>query len=170
MMRRSMFAAALTAVVALAAATGAGAANAPSPSYQVAGIAFGAPQGTTTSLVGTATGSTGDRAFWRASLVTEPLSGCSTVGSTCAVTGGTLVLNSRNGSQVTGSFDNGSVTLTAQAPGCGTQQFAVNADIGTADNEMNLSAVVTQYRLSFRGTCFALGASVQGSLTVFNVA
>ena len=38
-MRKSMIAAALTAVVVLAAATGAGAATAPSPSYTVAGLA-----------------------------------------------------------------------------------------------------------------------------------
>ena len=49
-MRRSMIAAALTAVVVLAAATGASAANAPSPSYQVSGIATVTPQGTTTWL------------------------------------------------------------------------------------------------------------------------
>ena len=169
-MRRTMFAAALTAVVALAAATGASAANAPSPSYQIAGLAFGAPQGSTTSLGGTATGSAGDRAFWRASLATEPLSGCSTVGSTCAVTGGTLALTSRNGAQVTGSFDMGSVTLTAQAPGCGSEQYTVNASATTTAGDLNLSAVVTEYRWSFRGTCFALGATVQGSLAFFNAA
>ena len=167
-MRRSMFAAVLTATVALAAATGASAANAPSPSYQVAGIALGTQQGSTTLLSGTATGSAGDRAFWRATLATDPLDGCSTVGSTCAVTGGTLSLTSRNGAQLTGNFDVGNVTLTAQAPGCGREQYAVNAYVTTTAGELNLSAVVTQYRVSFRGRCFAFGATVQGSLAFFN--
>ena len=167
-MRRSMFAAALTAAVVLAAATGAGAANAPSPSYQVAGIVLGAAQGNTTSLAGTAFGSTGDRGFWRASVVTDPLTACSTVGSSCAVTGGTIALNSNNGSQLTGTFYSGGLTLTAQAPGCGTQQFSFDAFVQTAGGGMELTAVVTEYRLSFRRTCLTLGATVQGSLGYFN--
>lgn len=169
-MRKSMYAAALAAAVALAAATGASAANAPSPSYQVAGIALGTVQGSTTSFSGTATGSAGDRAFWRASLATDPLTDCSTVGSTCPVTGGTLVLTSRNGAQVTGRFDVGNVTLTAEALGCGRQQYTVNAYVTTNGGELNLSAVVTEYRVSLRGTCVALGATVQGSLALFNAA
>ena len=167
-MRKSIIAAALTAVVVLAAATGASAANAPSPSYQVSGIATVTPQGTTTWLGGFATGSTGDRGFWQASLTTGPLSGCSTLGSSCAVTGGTFALNSSNQSQVAGSFFAGSVTLTAQAPGCGRQQFTVDGVGTTSDgDELTLTAVVTRFRLSFRGACIALpGATVAGSVSV----
>jgi hypothetical protein len=167
-MRKSIIAAALTAVVVLAAATGASAANAPSPSYQVSGIATVTPQGTTTSLFGFATGSTGDRGFWHASLTTAPLSGCSTLGSSCAVTGGTFALNSSNQSQAAGSLFAGSVTLTAQAPGCGRQQFTVGGVGTTSDgDELTLTAVLTQFRLSFRGTCVTLpGATVAGSVSV----
>ena len=165
-MRRSMFAAALTAVVVLAAATGAGAATAPSPSYQVAGIAT-VTQGSTLSLNGFATGSTGDRGFWRATISTVPLAGCSSMGTSCAITGGTLALNSSNRSQVAGTVTGGSVALTAQAPGCGRQQFTVNAVAATNAGDVAITAVLTQFRLSFRGTCFAFpGATVAGTLSV----
>ena len=167
-MRKSIIAAALTAVVVLAAATGAGAANAPSPSYQVAGIAIVSPQGSTTSLTGFATGSTGDRAFWQASIATTPLAGCSSLGSRCAITGGTFSLNSSNQSLVTGTFAGGSVMLTSQPPGCGRQQFTVNGFANTSDGDgVRFTAVLTQFRLSFRGTCIALpGAAVAGSVTI----
>jgi hypothetical protein len=166
-MRKSMIAVALTAVVVLAAATGAGAANAPSQSYQVAGLATVTPQGTTTSLFGFATGSAGDRGFWRASVTTAPLAGCSSLGSSCAITGGTFGLNSNNGSQATGAVTGGSVTLTAQAPGCGRQQFTVNGSAATAAGDVTFSVVLTQFRLSFRGTCIAFpGSTVAGSVTV----
>jgi hypothetical protein len=118
-MRKSTIAAALTAVVVLAAATGAGAATVPSPSYTVAGFATVSPQGATTSLFGFTTGSAGDRAFWQASLATAPLSTCSSLGSNCAVTGGTLTLNGSNRSRLTGTFVGGNVTLTSQAPVAG---------------------------------------------------
>ena len=165
-MRRSMFAAALTAAVVLAAATGAGTANAPSPSYQVAGVCSGRRRATQPRLPGPR--STGDRGFWRASVATDPLTACSTVGSSCAVTGGTLALNSNNGSQITGTLGSGGLALTAQASGCGTQQFNLNATFQTAGGAMELTAVVTEYRLSFRRTCLTLGATVQGSLGYFN--
>ena len=170
-MRRSMIAAATAAVVVLAAATGASAADAPSPSYQVSGIATVTPQGTTTWLGGLATGSTGDRGFWQASLTTAPLSGCSTLGSSCAVTGGSFGLNSSNRSQVSGTFYDGSVALTAQAPGCGRQQFTVTGfGSDAAGDQVTFTAVLTQFRLSFRGTCVTLpGATVAGSVTVSRV-
>jgi hypothetical protein len=162
-----MIAAALTAVVVLAAAIGAGAANAPSQSYQVTGLATVTPQGTTTSLFGFATGSAGDRGIWRASVTNAPLAGCSSLGSSCAITGGTFGLNSNNGSQVAGPVTGGSVTLTAQAPGCGRQQYTVNGSAATGAGDVTFSVVLTQFRLSFRGTCFAFpGSTIAGSLTV----
>ena len=166
-MRKSMTAAALTAVVVLAAATGAGAATTPSPSYTVAGLATVSPQGSTTSLTGLASGSNGDRAFWRASIATAPLSSCSSLGSSCAITGGTFGLSSSNRSQLTGTFVAGMVTLTSQAPGCGRQQYTVSgvADATTGD-VVSLNAVVTQFRLPFRGACLTLGSTVEGSVTV----
>lgn len=165
-MRKSMIVTALTAVVVLAAAIGADAATAPSSSYQVAGFAT-VTQGTTTSLAGLATGSTGDRGFVSASITTAPLAGCSSIGSSCAITGGTLGLNGRSGSELTATFTSGSVALTAQAPGCGRQQFTVYGLAATDDGDVTFAAVLTQYRLSFRGTCFTFpGETVAGSFTV----
>jgi len=169
-MRKSMIAAALTAVVVLAAATGAGAATTPSPSYQVAGLATVSPQGSTTSLTGLGSGSNGDRAFWRASIATAPLSSCSSLGSSCSITGGTFGLSSSNQSQLTGTFVAGNVTLTSQAPGCGRQQFTVSGVANaTTGDVVSFNAVVTQFRLSFRGACFVLGSTVEGSVTVGSV-
>jgi hypothetical protein len=166
-MRTSMIAAAVAAVVVLAAAVGADAATAPSSSYQVAGFATVTPQGTTTSLAGLATGSAGDRGFVSASITTAPLAGCSSIGSSCAITGGTLGLNGRSGSELTATFTSGSVALTAQAPGCGRQQFTVYGIAATGDGDVVFTAVLTQFRLSFRGACFTLpGEMVAGSFTV----
>lgn len=166
-MRKSMIAVALTAVVVLAAATGAGAANAPSQSYQVAGLATVTPQGTAMSVFGLATGSTGDRGVLRASFTTAPLTSCSSLGSSCTFTGGTFALNSNNGSQVAATVTWGTVALTAQSPGCGRQQFTVNGGGATSAGNVSFSFVLTQFRLSFRGTCIALpGSTVAGSVTV----
>ena len=139
----------------------------PSQSYQVAGLATVAPQGTTTSLFGFATGSTGDRGFWRASITTAPLASCSSLGSSCTITGGTFGLNSNNGSQVAGTVTWGTVALTAQSPGCGRQQFTVNGGGTTSAGDVAFTFVLTQFRLPFRGTCIAFpGSTVAGSVTV----
>jgi hypothetical protein len=164
-MRRSTFAAALTAAVALVAAVAANAAT-PSPSYQVTGVELGLAQGTTSTFTGFATGSQGDRGFWRASVSHAPFSTCSTVGSSCAVTGGTLGLTSSNRSQVTGTFADGSFTLTASAPGCGRQQYAVTADAGSAQ----LAGTLTTLRVSFRGTCLVLTSTLTGTLSTITMA
>jgi hypothetical protein len=142
------------------------AAATPSATYQVAGIALGASQNDVSSFAGNGTGSAGDRAFWQASLAHAPLAVCAAVGSSCAVTGGTLTLTSNNAVRVTGTVTDGSLTLTAQGRGCGTQTFAVTANVSTAAGQEQLSGVLTQYRLAFRGQCFVLLASFQGSLTL----
>jgi len=164
-MRRSTFAAALTAAVILVAAVAANAAT-PSPSYQLTGAELGFAQGTTSTFSGFATGSQGDRAFWRASVSHAAFSTCSTVGSSCAVTGGTLALTSSNRSQVTGTFADGSFTLTASAPGCGRQQYAVAADAGSDQ----LTGTLTTLRLSFRGTCLVLTSTLTGTLSTVTMA
>jgi hypothetical protein len=158
-MRKTTIAALVTAVVSLAAATGAGAATAPSTSYQVSGIATFAPQGI--SVTGFATGSAGDHGLWRASFATDPLAGCSTVGSSCMVTGGTLGLSSN--SQMNGKVTSGSVTLTAQSPGCGRQQLTVDAFADTGLGYVEVIVAVTQIRLSLGGTCVALAGTATGS-------
>ena len=122
-MRRILKASALLAAVTLVAVTGAGAAV--SPSYQVAGIGIGGPQANGTQFVGSGVGSAGDRAHWQASVSYDALANCATVGSTCAITGGTFTLRSQ-GSQLNESFSGGSLQLQNAAPGCGRQQFAVD--------------------------------------------
>ena len=72
-MRRILKASALLAAVTLVAVTGAGAAV--SPSYQVAGIGIGGPQGST-QFVGSGVGSAGDRARWQASVTAQTRSAC----------------------------------------------------------------------------------------------
>jgi len=164
-MRSSRFAAALTAAVALSAAVAAGAAAATlSPSYQVGGAAFGASQGSTSTFTGFAVGSLGDRGLWRATVTHDPFTACSTVGSSCSITGGTLWLTSSNRSQLGGTIDGGSITLSAQGPGCGRQQYTLTADAASADGDLQLNAVVTTLRVSFRGSCLVLATTVQGTL------
>jgi hypothetical protein len=163
-MRRILFTGSIVAA-ALVFAASAGAAAAPSPTYQVAGIEIGAPQNDVSPFAGAGTGSTGDRAFWRAGIAHAPLAGCANVGSSCAITGGTFTLTSSNGSRLAGSFTGGAVTLTSQADGCGQQVFTVNANISTPTVQEQFTGVLTHYRFAFRGTCTVLAASVQGLLT-----
>jgi len=160
-MRGTLKASALLAAVALVAATGAGAAV--SPSYQVAGVEIGAPQGNTSSFAGLGVGSAGDRAGWQASVAHDPLANCSAAGSSCAITGGTFSLRSNAGT-LTGSFSGGSLQLSSQAPGCGRQQFAVNGNLTTSSGPMSFTGTLVHYRLLFRGQCVVFAATVQGSL------
>jgi hypothetical protein len=169
-MRRNMFVAVSAVAAALVIAAGAGAANAPSPSYQLAGFALGTPQGTTTFLSGFATGSAGDRGFWRANVTTTPLATCSTLGSSCTVTGGTFTLMSNNGSRIDGAVQGGTVTLTDQTVStCSRQQYTFRVLLVAADGtSWWLTGVVTQVHSTSRGTCCP-GASVQGTLAeMFN--
>jgi hypothetical protein len=160
-MRGILKTSALLAAVALVAATGAGAAV--SPSYQVAGVELGAPQSSTSAFAGFANGSAGDRAFWQASIVHAPLTTCSSVGSSCLITGGTLSLRGAGGA-LTGSVTDGSVDLSTQTPGCGRQTFAVTAYVSTATGPLLFKGTLVHYRLGFRGQCMVFAASVQGSL------
>jgi hypothetical protein len=159
-MRRILKASALLAAVTLVAVTGAGAAV--SPSYQVAGIGIGGPQANGTQFMGSGVGSAGDRARWQATVTHDALANCTTVGSACALTGGTFSLRS-NGSQLNESFSGGSLQLQSAAPGCGRQQFAVNATL-TGDTPLALTGTVTTYRFQWRGQCTVLAATLQGSL------
>ena len=132
-MCRNMFVAVSAVAAAFVIAAGAGAANAPSPSYQLAGFAFGTPS-TSTSLAGQATGSTGDRGFWRATVTTAPLTTCSTLASACGISSGTLALTSNNGSRINGTVEGGTLMLSDQATSaCAPQQYTLDATVVTAD-------------------------------------
>ena len=142
-MRRILKASALLAAVTLVAVTGAGAAL--SPSYQVAGIEFGAQQATVSPFTGLGVGSAGDRGFWQASVTHDALETARpsaravrsrAARSRCAA----------SGSQLNGSFTGGSYQLTSAPPGCGRQQFALTGNLTTAAGPMALTAVLTNYR------------------------
>jgi hypothetical protein len=141
-MRRFFTAGALMTAVALAAVTAASAAV-PSPSYTLGGFALG------TSYFGTGIGSTGDRGNWQATLRPD--------GS------GTFSLRS-NGQTLAGTLSGGLPAVQSAAPGCGRQVLSVTEAVATAGGPMTLTATITQVRFQFRGTCFVLLSTVQGTL------
>jgi opacity protein-like surface antigen len=148
-MRRFLTAGALMTAVALAAATAASAAV-PSPSYQLGGMAFGS------TFFGTGVGSAGDRGTWQANVSADPATG--------SISGGSFSLRSNNRSTLTGSFTGGGMSVTSAAPGCGRQQFAVSASMSSSNGPLLFTGTLSTFRVSFRGTCTTLFATVQGSL------
>ena len=154
----------LATVAALVAAAAASAAPSPSPSYQMAGLRTGGPSSMSNPFRGTALGSTGDRGFWQASVTQDPLSACSTEGTSCAITGGTFTLRSNNGSQFDGTFDSGSVQLASQEPGCGRQEFTLVASLSTTNGAEVLRGTLDTFRVPMRGTCTVLISTLQASL------
>jgi hypothetical protein len=159
-MRRILKASALLAAVTLVAVTGAGAAV--SPSYQVAGAGIGGPQSNGSQFNGSGVGSAGDAARWQASVVYDTLANCTTVGSFCAITGGSFSLKS-HGSQLNDSFSGGSLLLLSADPGCGQQQFAVTGNL-TGDSPLVLTGTLTTDRFQFKGQCVVRAATLEGSL------
>ena len=160
-MRRILKASALLAAVTLVAATGAGAAL--SPSYQVSGNEVGGPHAGTNPFKGSAVGSAGDQGRWEASATHDPFANCTTVGSSCAITGGTFTLGSNTGSQLSETFSGGSLQLQAADPGCGRQQFAFTASL-TGDAPLSFIGVLTQNRFQWHGECVVRLATLQGSV------
>jgi hypothetical protein len=148
-MRRFLTAGALMTAVALAAATAASAAV-PSPSYQLGGVGLGS------SYFGNAVGSAGDRGSWQATMAVDPSSG--------AISSGSFSLRSSNGSQLTGNFAGGSMSLSSAQPGCGRQQFAVSASVASSAGPLAFTGTLIQFRIQFRGTCRVLLSTIQGSL------
>jgi len=166
-MRRKMFIAISAVAAAFVVAAGAVAATTPSSSYQLGGLAIGGSAGTNTTLAGTAVGSTGDRGFWRATVTIAPLTTCSTLGSACAITAGTITLVSNNGSRVDGSVQGGTATLSDQAVStCSRSQYTVRSTVLATDGTTwQLTATVTKLGLAVGRTCFSLGATVQATLS-----
>ena len=151
----------LLAAVTLVAATGAGAAL--SPSYQVAGIELGGGQ-TVSAMTGLGVGSAGDRSFWQTSVNHDALANCSSVGTSCAITGGTFTVRSNTGSMLAATYAGGTFQLSYAAPGCGRQQYAITGNLTSSAGPLVLTAVLTEYRFQFRGQCAVLLSTVQGSL------
>jgi hypothetical protein len=159
-MRRILKASALLAAVTLVAVTGAGAAV--SPSYQVTGAGTGGPQSNGSQFNGSGVGSAGDNARWQASVVYEAVANCATVGSVCAITGGTFTLKS-HGAQLNDSFSGGTLQLLSADPGCGAQQFTVTGNL-TGDSPLELTGTLTTDRSQFKGQCVVRAATFDGSL------
>jgi hypothetical protein len=152
--------------VALVLAGAAVAAPMPSPSYALTGVATGGAQGPLDPLAGVARGTTGDRAAWEANVGHAPFAACATIGSSCALTGGSFTLTSNTGSALAGTVIGGSLTLTAQPDRCGTQVFAVTALISTPGALEQFTGELTQHRAPIRGTCTVVVATVQGTLAL----
>ena len=167
-MRRVLVIGALAAAVAAAVAVpGVGAATGVSPKYAVTGIETSIPTNNTSTFAGTALGSGGDAALWKASVVHQGLSNCPFGTSTsCAITGGTFALHSSAGGTLAGTFASGKVTPISQQAGCGKQVFGVTGSLATNQGPATFAATLTHYRISLFGTCVPYFATIKGSVTL----
>jgi hypothetical protein len=159
--RTSLVAAVALAVLALVP----GAASAAiSGSYAIRGVEIAATS-TQGTFVGSATGTAGDHAGWRATVVHQQLSSsCLASATGCAITGGTFELANDQLDLLRGAFTGGGVKLLYQAPGCGVQLFRVTGTVLTPLGLGSFDVVLTHHRVSFFG-CRTVGADVAGSFT-----
>ena len=156
----------VAAVVALIVSPGASAAPGLSPAYAVSGIETSIPTNNTSTFAGTAFGSGGDAALWRASVQHQPLSNCPFgTNTSCAITGGSFALTSFAGGHLAGTFVSGAVTPISQQAGCGKQVFRVTGGLATTAGSAAFAATLTHYRISFFGKCIPYFATItHGSL------
>jgi hypothetical protein len=131
------------------------------PSYKdtVVGveIAATATQGT---FVGSAGG--GLPGSWEAVVDHTPLNPSATI------TGGSFVLQTRNGGRIDGAFaPGGAVSLLSGGTGCSNQTYAVRDELTiTTGGTGTFAVLLTHYRTTLFGACVTYGASVEGSLTL----
>ena len=150
------------AVAALAVAVGAGPAAAVSASYTATGFEIAATS-TEGTFVGTAQGSDGDAATWQAVVRHTPVSQT----APATITGGSLTLlayDQHGLETVTGTFTGGTVTFISAAPGCSTENFAIDATLATTKGPATLSGTLTHYRFPFFGRCTTYMATVSATL------
>jgi hypothetical protein len=158
--RTTLVAATALAVLALPA----GASAALSSAYSIHGIEIAATS-TQGTFVGTGTGTTGDHAGWKATVVHQQLSSsCLASATGCAITGGTFELANDQLDALRGTFTSGGVKLLSQAPGCGIQRFHVTGTVLTPLGLGVFDVGLTHYRVSFFG-CRTVGADVVGTFT-----
>jgi hypothetical protein len=138
------------------------AAAATSPGYAVSGIELAATS-TQGTFAGSAQGSAGDHAIWKAVVQHQALSsGCWTSG--CAISsGGSFSLLNGQLSTISGSFTGGSIKLIGQAPGCGLQQFDVTGNLTTSAGAGLFHVTLTHYRVQLFGSCVSYFATVSGN-------
>jgi hypothetical protein len=135
-----------------------------STAYAVAGIETSIPTNNTSTFGGSALGSSGDAAVWKASVVHQPLSACPFgSGSSCAITGGSFALRSSTGSQLTGTFTGGTVTPVSQQTPCGRQTFDIAGTLATTSGPATFAGRLTHYRKLLFGTCITYFATITGS-------
>jgi hypothetical protein len=139
-----------------------------SRSYSFSGYEVWATS-TVGTFAGTATGSSGDLATWRAAIEHTVV-----VSPTGEITGGYAELLTSDLTRVRGTFSKGTLTLVSEGSGsCGTLTHevegklvnVVRSDTG-AVGKGKLKGILTHYRISLFGQCFAYSASARGTISL----
>jgi hypothetical protein len=151
----------LSVVVGFFASVPTGAAADVSNTYSVNGVEVYATS-TQGNFLGAGEGSSGDYAIWYATVIHQPLdvSCYSSAGPGCAVTGGSFYLSATIGDTITGTFAGGSITLVAQATGCGNQEFHVVGALTTSHGAGTFDVALDHHRVSIFGRCVTYAATV----------
>jgi hypothetical protein len=165
-MRRATLSAAVAALAAAALLVAGIAAAAVSPTYGINGIGTAANP-TETRLVGTGSGSGGDRLTWNAELEHTALG----TGAPATITGGSLSAASRGGgrggsTRLEGAFTGGTITFNAALSSratCGDVVYDVDGALGFDGWTGTFTGQLTQKRIRVLNRCFALMSSVSGS-------
>jgi hypothetical protein len=137
-----------------------------SSSYAIRGFEVAATS-TVGTFVGTASGTDGDSAAWRAVVEHTPLT------TQASVTGGNAQLVTSDGTTVRGSFTGGKVKQLTGLTGCENQTYKVVgrlSDVRRSDTgEMGsgtFEAKLTHHRASILGRCIVYSATVRGTLSL----
>jgi hypothetical protein len=137
-----------------------------SATYSISGIetAATATQGT---FEGTATGSSGDYAAWKAVVKHTRLT------TTASITGGYATLWTSDVVTITGRFSSGSVTQTDGFSGCTNQHYDVDGRLShvtrsdrSGVGSGHFQATLTHYRTSILGRCVVYWATVSGTVSL----
>jgi len=121
------------------------------PTYSVSGVETGVPQdladGSSSSpFAGTATSAIGG-ALWKASVVHDALSNCTTTASHCTITGGAFKLVGLF-STVSGAFDSGgTITPLAAIGPCVDEQYDVRGTLTTTAGHAVFVARLTHFQV-----------------------
>ena len=165
-MRRAVLSATAAAFAAAALLVTGIAAAVVSPTYGINGIGTAANP-TATRLVGTGSGSGGDRLTWNADLEHTALA----AGATATITGGSLSATSRGGgrggaTQLGGEFTGGTITYNAEQSSratCGDVVYDVDGTVAFDGWTGTFTGQLTQKRLRVFNRCFPLLSSMSGS-------
>ncbi len=132
------------------------------PHFTVSGIETGVPQNETSPFAGTAFSLRTGAAVWSASVVHTDLSGCTTTGDSCGITGGSFTLSSLFG-KITGSFTGGSITPEQDISGCQNEKYDVSGAVSTNRGDASFVVVLTHYQTMLFGRCVTYFATVTGT-------